>query len=412
MDSFFDLQSSGAQNQKNAPDKDTDMKFAKRVVQLKPEGAYAVLQKARELEASGQNIIHLEIGQPGFDTFSHISQAGIQAIQDGHTRYNPPSGLPELKQAVAEDAGQRRGIHITPGQVVIGPGAKPGLFFPTLALVEPGDEVLYPDPGFPTYPAMIQAAGGIPVPVPLDEQNGFSFDLDAFETLICDKTKMIILNSPANPTGGVMPLKDLEAVAEAAQRHDCWVMSDEIYSRLIFDRDTPVSIAALPGMSDRTVIVDGFSKTYAMTGWRLGYMITPEPLAQRLDLLMTHAVGCTASFTQIAGAAALKGDQTKIDEALTDYKMKRDMMVQGLNAIPKFSCQTPGGAFYAFPNIRETGLTSNDLAMKLLDEVGVACLSGTDFGEKGEGYLRLCYAGSPQDISKALERIAECMKRI
>lgn len=388
------------------------MEFAKRVSALKPEGAYKVLQKARELEAEGRDIIHLEIGQPGFDTFLHIAKAGMQAIQDGHTRYNPPSGLPELRKAIARDAGKRREIHISPEQVVIGPGAKPGLFFPTLAVVEPGDEVLYPDPGFPTYPAMIQAAGGIPVPVPLDERNAFSFDLDAFHTLVCDKTKMIILNSPANPTGGVIPLKDLEAVAEAAQRHDCWVMSDEIYSRLIFDQDASVSIAALPEMKKRTIIVDGFSKTYAMTGWRLGYMITPEPLARRLDLLMTHAVGCTASFTQLAGVEALKGDQTIVDEALAEYRMKRDLMVEGLKAIPGFSCQLPGGAFYAFPNIRKTGFSSGDLAMKLLDKAGVACLSGTDFGENGEGYLRLCYAGSPEEISKALERIAEYMKKL
>ncbi len=256
---------------------------------------------------------------------------------------------------------------------------------------------------------MIQAAGGKPVPVPLDEKNDFSFDLDAFHSLVCDKTKMIILNSPANPTGGVIPLEDLVAVAKAAERHDCWVMSDEIYSRLIFDQDTPVSIAALPGMEDRTIIVDGFSKTYAMTGWRLGYMITPEPLARRLDLLMTHAVGCTASFTQIAGIEALHGDQTKVDEAMAEYRMKRDLMVQGLNAIPGFSCRLPGGAFYAFPNIRQTGFSSKDLAMKLLDKAGVACLSGTDFGDNGEGYLRLCYAGAPEDITMALERIAECL---
>ncbi|WP_022663848.1 pyridoxal phosphate-dependent aminotransferase [Desulfospira joergensenii] len=387
------------------------MKFAQRTASLKPEGAYKVLERARDLEAQGKDIIHLEIGQPGFNTFSHISQAGIQAIRDGHTRYNPPSGIQELRRAIAEDAGFRRGMRILPEQVVIGPGAKPGLFFPTLAVVDPGDEVLYPDPGFPTYPAMIQAAGGVPVPIPLDEKNGFSFDIDAFNARVSGKTKMIILNSPANPTGGVMPLKDLKSVAETAERCDCWVMSDEIYSRLIFDRNTPISIAALKGMEKRTIIVDGFSKTYAMTGWRLGYMIAPEPLARRLDLLMTHAVGCTASFTQVAGIEAINGNQVQVEEALKEYRMKRDLMVQGLNTIPGISCQSPGGAFYAFPNIRKTGFTSTDLAMKLLDRAGVACLSGTDFGENGEGYLRMCYACSSQDITMAIERISDWVKR-
>ncbi len=387
------------------------MQFAQRIASLKSEGAYKVLESARNLEVGGRSIIHLEIGQPGFGTFAHISQAGIQSIQDGHTRYNPPSGLPELRQAIAEDAGARRGITILPEQVVVAPGAKPGLFFPTLAVVEPGDEVLYPDPGFPTYPAMIMAAGGIPVPVPLDEKKGFSFDLDAFNSLISRRTKMIILNSPGNPTGGLMPVKDLESVAGAAERHDCWVMSDEIYSRLIFDQVPSFSIASLPGMEKRTIIVDGFSKTYAMTGWRLGYMITPEPLARRLDLLMTHAVGCTASFTQMAGIEAINGDQALVDNALNEYQKKRDLMVEGLNTIPGVSCQSPGGTFYAFPNIKETGFTSADLAMELLDKTGVACLSGTDFGKNGEGYLRLCYAGSPQDITMAIDRISDWFKK-
>ena len=275
--------------------------FAQRVTKLKSEGAYAVLARAQELEAEGREILHLEIGQPDFQTFPRISLAGIQAIAAGHTRYNPPAGLPDLRKTIAEDVGMRRGVDIAPEQVVIGPGAKPGLFFPTLALVEPGDEVIYPDPGFPTYAAMIEVAGGTPVPVPLLEQNNFSFDLAAFDELVSDKTRLIILNSPANPTGCVIPLSDLEHIASAAQEFNCWIISDEIYARLAYDNQKVPSIMSLPGMLERTVLVDGYSKTYAMTGWRLGYAVMPENLADRVALLLTHSVGCTATFTQIAG---------------------------------------------------------------------------------------------------------------
>src|SRR3990172_3891832 len=260
--------------------------FAHRVTHLKEEGAYAVLARAQELEAKGRDIIHLEIGQPDVPTFPHISQRGSEAIGAGQTRYNPPMGVPELRQAISVDAGTRRGINIHPEQVVIGPGAKPGLFFPTLALVEPGDEVLYPDPGFPTYPAMIAIAGGVPVPVPLREEKRFSFDLETFDRRLTDRTRLIILNSPANPTGGVIPLPDLEPIASAAMAHNCWVISDEIYARLAYDGQQVPSIASLLGMAERTVIVDGFSKTYAMTGWRLGSAIIPEALAERVGLLL------------------------------------------------------------------------------------------------------------------------------
>jgi aspartate/methionine/tyrosine aminotransferase len=381
------------------------MEFAQRVQNLQPEGAYAVLERAQELEAQGREILHLEIGQPDFQTFPHISEAGVQAIRAGRTRYNPPAGLPRLRQVIAADAGRRRGLKFTPGQVVVGPGAKPGLFFPTLALVAPGDEVIYPDPGFPTYPAMIEIAGGTPVPVPLVEEKGFSFDLLAFDERINDRTRLVILNSPANPTGGVMPLADLEHVAAKAQKHNCWVISDEIYARLAYE-DRPVhSIATLPGMAERTVIVDGFSKTYAMTGWRLGYAIMPESLAERVELLLTHSVGCTATFTQIAGIEALTADQAQADAVVVEYQRRRDRMVAGLNAIPGVRCQIPQGAFYVFPNIKSFGLSSSQLARRLLDEAGVAVLAGTDFGACGEGYLRLCYATSPDVIDRAIERI-------
>lgn len=386
------------------------MSFTRRVNDLQPEGAYAVLARAQELETQGREIIHLEIGQPDIDTFPHIIQAGVEAIQEGHTRYNPPAGLPRLRRIIAEGTSQRLGVHIRPSQIVVGPGAKPGLFFPTLALVEPGDEVLYPNPGFPTYAAMVGVAGGVPVPVPLVEEQGFSFDLEAFDALLSPRTRLIILNSPANPTGGVIPLRDLEHIAAAAREYDCWVISDEIYAHLAYDDLQVASILTLPGMAERTVIVDGFSKTYAMTGWRLGYAVMPEALAERVELLLTHSVGCTATFTQMAGIAALTASQEKASAMVAEYQRRRDRMVAGLNAIPGVRCQVPQGAFYAFPNIKSFGYSSSELAMRLLDEAGVAVLAGTDFGAYGEGYLRLCYATSPKSIDRALERIAKVLK--
>lgn len=385
------------------------MTFATRTNHLKPEGAYQVLARAQMLEAQGRDIIHLEIGEPDFATPTNVSQAAIDAIANGRTRYNPPAGLAALREVIAEDAGRRRGISIRSEQVVVSPGAKPNLFFPTLALVNPGDEVIYPDPGFPTYPAMIEVAGGVPVPVPLSEENSFSFDLNAFDRLIGDRTKLIILNSPSNPTGGVMPRADLEHVAAAAQRHDCWVLSDEIYSRVVFDVVEAPSIAAIPGMAERTIIMDGFSKTYAMTGWRLGFGIMPEALARRIELLLTHSIGCTAHFTQIAGIEALTGPQEQVDRMVGEYQRRRDLIVSGLNDIPGISCQRPEGAFYVFPNIKALGRSSDELANLLLDG-GVAALPGTAFGQYGEGYLRLVYANSTENIARALERMAAVLR--
>jgi aspartate/methionine/tyrosine aminotransferase len=388
------------------------MTFTRRVENLRQEGAYAVLARAQALEAQGREIIHFEIGQPDFPTFENISQAGVRAIQQGYTRYNPPSGAPPLRQAIAADAGARRGMDIRTEQVVVGPGAKPGLFFPTLALVEPGDEVIYPDPGFPTYAAMIDIAGGTPRPAPLVEERSFSFDLDVFHSLISARTKLIVLNSPANPTGGVIPREDLQVIAAAAVKHDCWVISDEIYARLAYDNRQVPSIAALPGMQERTIIVDGFSKTYAMTGWRLGYAIMPQPLAERVGLLLTHSVGCTATFTQMAGVEALQGPQEPAEAAAAEYQRRRDRMVAGLNAIPGVHCQVPEGAFYVFPNIKALGRSSRELAGLLLDEAGVAVLAGTDFGGYGEGYLRLCYATSMEQIERGLERMDAALRKL
>jgi aspartate aminotransferase len=377
-----------------------------RLARLRPEGAYAVMARAHALEEMGREIIHLEIGQPDFETFSHISQEGIRAIQAGYTRYNPPAGLLDFRKVIAEDAGERRGIEIDPQQVVIAPGAKPGLFFSTLALVEPGDEVLYPDPGFPTYPAMIEVAGGLPVPVPLHEKNNFSFDMSAFEDLISERTRLIILNSPANPTGGVISRHDLEYIAHVADQHQIWVLSDEIYACLVYEDQSAPSIAALPGMAERTVIVDGFSKTYAMTGWRLGYAIMPIELAEQVELLLTHSIGCTATFTQIAGLKALTATQDPVTAMVAEYQHRRDQIVDGLNNLKGVHCQVPQGAFYVFPNVKSIGMPVRELAHRLLEQAGVAVLPGTDFGSNGEGYLRLCYATSPANIDRAIRRMA------
>lgn len=387
------------------------MNFADRVVKLAPEGAYHMLGKAQALEAAGRQIIHLEIGQPDVPTFENISKAGMQAIQQGHTRYTPSAGMLALRQAIAEDASKRIGIHFNPKHVVIGPGAKPALFFPTLALVRPGDEVIYPDPGFPTYAAMIEVAGGVPVPVPLSEEDDFSFDLQAFDRLLSLRTRMIILNSPSNPTGGVMPLSALEHIAAASRERNIWVLSDEIYSRLVYEAPAP-SIASLPGMQERTIICDGFSKTYAMTGWRLGYGIMPEALAERVELLLTHSVGCTAGFTQMAGIEAIQGPQDRVQEVVAEYRRRRDRLVAGLNAIPGISCRTPQGAFYVFPNIQSFGRSSDWLANYLLDDAGVALLPGTSFGKYGEGYLRLCFANSLENIEVALEKLSLSLSRL
>lgn len=391
--------------------RNTPLRFSPRVTDLEPEGAYAVLAQAQALERQGRSIIHLEIGQPDVGTLTSVCERAVTAIQAGHTRYNPPAGLPELRQAIALDAGQRRNMVIQPTQVVVGPGAKPALFLAALALIAPGDEVIYPDPGFPTYGAMVQVAGGVSIPVSLAEERGFSVDLDQLAQRINSRTRLIILNSPANPTGGVIPTADLEQIAALAQQYDCWVLTDEIYSRLSYDGLAVPSIAALPGMAERTVIVDGFSKTYAMTGWRLGYGIMPESLAERMELLLTHAVGCTATFTQMAGVTALTGDQQPITAMVSEYQQRRDRMVAGLNAIPGIHCQVPQGAFYVFPNVKAVGMPVRVIAERLLAEAGVAVLPGTDFGAKGEGYLRLCYATSPQQIDLALERMADWFRQ-
>jgi aspartate aminotransferase len=388
------------------------MKFSLRTENLKAEGAYQVLARAQALEAEGRKIVHLEIGQPDFDTVPNVSQAGVNAIENGMTRYTPPAGMPSLRVAIAESAGKQRGLKFAPEQVVVSPGAKPNLFFPTLALVDPGDEVIYPDPGFPTYQAMIDVAGGTAVSVPLSEKANFSFEMDVFQQLVNERTRLIILNSPSNPTGGVIPQRDLEIIAEAAQRFDAWILSDEIYAQLVFDGQNVPTIASIPGMAERTIIMDGFSKTYSMTGWRLGYGIMPVELARRVELLLTHSIGCTAHFTQAAGLEALNGPQERVAEMRYAYEERRNIIVEGLNQISGVTCQKPQGAFYAFPNVKSFGYTSSVLANRLLDEGGVAVLPGSAFGENGEGYLRLSFATSIEQIRDGLERMAQVMGRL
>ena len=387
------------------------MDFSERVNTLVPEGAYFMLAKAQALEAAGKNIIHLEIGQPDAPTFANIAQAGERAIREGHTRYTPSAGMKNLRLAIAQDAGKRRSLTFTAEQVVIGPGAKPFLFFPTLALVRPGDEVIYPDPGFPTYKAMIEVAGGVPLPVPLREEEDFSFDMQVFDRLVSPRTRLVILNSPSNPTGGVMPQTVLERIATSAIQHNFWVLSDEIYARLVYETPAP-SIATLPGMAERTIICDGFSKTYAMTGWRLGYGIMPPALAERVELLLTHSIGCTASFTQIAGLEAVQGPQENVEAVVAEYRRRRDILVEGLNRLPGVGCRKPQGAFYVFPNITGLGHTSDFIAEYILEQAGVALLPGTSFGQNGEGYLRLCFANSLENIQDALERMQSALKKL
>ncbi|MDH7486645.1 MAG: pyridoxal phosphate-dependent aminotransferase [Anaerolineae bacterium] len=384
------------------------MPFAQRIAHLKAEGAYAVLARAQALEAQGREIIHLEIGQPDFETYPHIALAGIRAIATGLTRYNPPPGIPALRQALAEDAGRRRGVRFTPEQVVIAPGSKPLILLPMLALLEPGDEVIVPDPGFPSYEAAIGLVGARAVPVPLVEERGFDLDLEAFDDALGPRTRLVILNSPGNPTGGILSAHTLAHVAAAARRRDLWVLSDEIYSRLVYEGEAP-SIVSLPGMAERTIIADGFSKTYAMTGWRLGFGVMPPPLAEKLELLLTHSTGCTATFTQYAGLEAILGPQEAVEAVRAEFRRRRDLMVRGLNAIPGVRCPLPQGAFYAFPNVQAFGRSSAELADYLLEEAGVAVLPGTAFGCHGEGYLRLSYANSLPNIEKALQRMADAL---
>ncbi len=382
----------------------SELKLARRMQRLGTETAFEVLVKARALEAQGKDIVHLEIGEPDFDTPANVIDAGVKALQGGWTHYGPSAGLPELRQTIADYISKTRGVPVKMEEVVVVPGGKPIIFFTMLALVDEEDEVIYPNPGFPIYESMIHYVGGKAVPVPLREENDFSLDPAELKKLITDRTKLIILNSPHNPTGGVMPEADVRAVAAAIGDRDIMVMSDEIYSRLVFD-GSHFSIMSIPGFKDRTILLDGFSKTYAMTGWRMGYGVMRADLAQHISRLQTNATSCTASFTQRAGIEALTGDQSSVETMCKHFLQRRETMVARLNKIKGFSCRTPKGAFYVFPNITKTGWTSKKLADAILQEAGVACLSGTAFGEYGEGYIRFSIANSIENINKALDRV-------
>lgn len=389
------------------------MKLAGRMGRLGTETAFSVLAKAKALEAQGKDIIHLEIGEPDFDTADHIVEAGCEALRSGETHYTPTAGIPELREAIAADVAKSRGISVDPAQVVVTPGGKPIMFFSILALVERGDEVLMPNPAFPIYESMVDFVGGTPVFVPLRQENGFRFDLDEFRADLGEKTKLVILNSPANPTGGVFTAEDIKGIAEILQDYpDVVVLSDEIYARLLYSGSF-ASIASEPGFGPdgRTIILDGFSKTYAMTGWRLGYGVMPEPLAEQAAKLQVNSNSCTAAATQHAGLAALNGPQDEVDRMLEEFRARRDLIVAGLNDLPGVECISPQGAFYAFPRISETGHPASDLADLLLNEAGVACLSGTAFGRHGEGHLRLSYANSRENISRALDRMNEVLSQ-
>jgi len=381
-----------------------ELRLARRMSRLGTETAFEVLNRARELERHGKEIIHLEIGEPDFDTPENIIQSAVSALNAGWTHYGPSAGLPELRKAVADEVSKSRGVRVQPEEVVVVPGGKPIIFFSILALIDEGDEVIYPNPGFPIYESMINYVGGRGVPIRLSEERDFRLDVDELTNLINDRTKLIIINSPHNPTGGVLNKRDIEQIAQAIGDRNIFVLSDEIYSRLIFEGKHH-SIISEPGFKDRTILLDGFSKAYAMTGWRMGYGVMRTDLASQVARLMTNSSSCTASFSQVAGIEALRGDQGSVEHMRAEFQRRRDMFVAGLNRIKGFSCRMPKGAFYVFPNITATGSKSKALADALLEEAGVACLSGTSFGEFGEGYLRFSIANSMENLGKSLERI-------
>jgi aspartate aminotransferase len=380
------------------------MQLVERMSRLGTESAFEVLARARVLERQGRSVIHLEIGEPDFPTPAHVIEAGKRALDEGWTKYGPPQGLPELREAIAAYISKTRRIHADPACVCVVPGGKPILYFTMMALIEEGDEVIYPNPGFPIYESLIRFLGARPVPVPLIESRGFAFDLDTFHDRLSARTKMVILTSPQNPTGGITPAQDVARIAEMARDRDLMILSDEIYSRITYEGEAS-SVASCPGMLEKCILLDGFSKTYSMTGWRLGYGLMPQWLADAVSQLMVNSNSCTASFTQRAGLAALEGPQDCVTAMVAEFRRRREVIWKGLNGIPGFRCVLPAGAFYAFPNVTGTGMASKDLAGFLLDNAGVACLDGGAFGKYGEGYLRFSYANSLENIQEALDRI-------
>jgi aspartate/methionine/tyrosine aminotransferase len=380
------------------------MNVAERMSRLGTESAFEVLARAKALERQGKEVVHLEIGEPDFDTPAHIKEAAKRALDANATHYGPSAGLPELREAIAKHTSETRGVPVSPEQVVVTPGAKPIMFFTIVALVNRGDEVIYPNPGFPIYESVINFVGGVPIPIPLREESDFGFDLDLFERRLSPKTKLIIVNSPENPTGGVLDRGQIERIARLATERNIPVMTDEIYRQFLYDGEF-VSFYAQPGMHQRAILLDGFSKSYAMTGWRLGYGVMPPDLAEHVTRLMVNSNSCTASFVQLAGVAALQGDHEPVRRMVAEFRRRRDIVVDGLNKLPGVTCKRPRGAFYVFPNITGTRRSSAEVADRLLQEAGVAVLSGAAFGAHGEGYLRISYANSEANLRAALDRM-------
>jgi aspartate aminotransferase len=386
------------------------MRLAQRMVGIGTETAFEAAARARAWEAQGHEVIHLEVGEPDFDTPVNIREEAKRALDEGWTHYGPPLGQPKLREAIARDSTNRRGFQVDPANVVVTPGAKPIMFYALLALIDQGDEVVYPDPGFPIYESMTRYAGGTPVPLPLREANDFRFDADELRSLVTSRTKLIILNSPHNPTGGVLTRGDLEAIADVARERDVTVLADEIYGRLVYEGEQ-ISIASLPGMAERTIVLDGFSKAYAMTGWRLGYAVVPPSLVEAYSKLIINSVSCTSSFEQIAAAEALNGPQDSVDAMAAEFRARRDLVVEGLNRIPGIRCRMPHGAFYVFPNVAGTGMTGSQFTDRMLYEGGVCTLSGTAFGQTCPDHIRISYANSQANLRRALERIEEVVAK-
>lgn len=387
------------------------MQFSQRMKRLGTETAFEVLAKAKALEAQGHPIIHLEIGEPDFPSPQNIIDAACRALHNGYTHYSPSAGIQSLREVVAEHISQTRNHPVTPEQVVITPGAKPILFYCILSLIDPGDEVVMPDPGFPIYESVVRFVNGLPRFVPLREELGFRWDLNELKETITPQTRMLILNSPHNPTGGVLTAEDLKGIAEIVLENDVIVLADEIYSEILYE-GRHQSLLGLPGMAERTILLDGFSKTYAMTGWRLGYGVMPEELAEHVTRLITNSVSCTATFTQIAGIEALRGPQDASRRMLEAFRERRDAIVDGLNKIPGFRCHRPQGAFYVFPNVKAFGKKSSEIADILLQRYHIAALSGTSFGPAGEGYIRFSYANSMDNIREALVRLEQASREL
>jgi len=387
------------------------MNFASRMERLGTETAFEVMARAKALEAKGKDMIYLQIGEPDFPTPKNIIEAGVKALRDGETHYSPAAGIMPLREAIVDDVEARRGVRPKVEEVIVTPGAKPIMYFVIMACIETGDEVIYPNPGFPIYESVINFVGGTPVALPLWEENDFRFNLDEFRSLVTDRTRMIIINSPQNPTGGVLTREDVEVVAEVARKKNILVLTDEVYKNIIYEGEH-ASIYSMPGMQEQTILLDGFSKTYAMTGWRLGFGVMREDLAKKVEQLMINSNSCTATFSQYAAVEALKGPTDEVDAMVETFRQRRDFIVTGLNEIPDVSCITPKGAFYVFPNVKNVRMSSQELEHYLLNEAGVAVLSGTAFGKYGDGYLRFSYANSIENIGKALERMKAALEKI